>query len=140
MIRRHYPPHAARHQTGRGAEPTIMRSAPPLVVVAFALGLCSAGCVYRVNIPQGNYLEAKNLDQVQVGMTRSQVRYVLGTPMISDPFHPDQWDYLYYFKDGKTRKVDTRLVVVYFADEKVTKIDRPAGAWKNPALPTSPGA
>jgi outer membrane protein assembly factor BamE len=142
MIRRHYPPHAARHQTGRGAESTTMRSVPPLFAAAIALGLglAAGGCVYRVNIPQGNYLEAKMLDQVQVGMTRSQVRYVLGTPMISDPFHPDQWDYLYYFKDGKTRKVDKRLVVVYFTDEKVAKIDRPSGAWKNPALPSSPGA
>jgi outer membrane protein assembly factor BamE len=140
MIRRHYPPHAARDQPGRGAESRTMRSARLLIAAALLLGLAAGGCVYRVNIPQGNYLEAKMLDQVQVGMTRSQVRYVLGTPMISDPFHPDQWNYLYYFKDGKSRKVDTRLVVVYFSDEKVSKIDRPAGDFKNPNLPTSPGA
>ena len=117
-----------------------MRSALLLPAAAIAFGLAASGCVYRVNIPQGNYLEAKMLEQVQIGMTRSQVRYVLGTPMISDPFHPDQWDYLYYFKDGKTRKVDTRLVVVWFVDEKVSKIDRPPGEFKNPKLPTSPGA
>lgn len=142
MIRRHYPPHAARYQPARGAEPTTMRRPKLLPAAAIGLGLVLAagGCVYRVNIPQGNYLEAKMLDQVQVGMTRSQVRYVLGTPMISDPFHPDQWNYLYYFKDGKTRKVDTRLVVVYFTEEKVSKIERPAGEFKNPRLPSSPGA
>lgn len=140
MIRRHYPPHAARDQPGRGTESRTMRSATLLPAAAIVLGLAAGGCVYRVNIPQGNYLEAKMLDQVQVGMTRSQVRYVLGTPMISDPFHPDQWNYLYYFKDGKSRKVDRRLVVVYFADEKVAKIDRPPGEFKNPKLPTSPGA
>ena len=140
MIRRHYPPHAVPDQPGRGAEPDTMRSALFLPAAAIALGLVASGCVYRVNIPQGNYLEAKMLEQVQIGMTRSQVRYVLGTPMISDPFHPDQWDYLYYFKDGKTRKVDTRLVVVWFVDEKVSKIDRPPGEFKNPKLPTSPGA
>ena len=67
-----------------------MRSALLLPAAAILLGLTAAGCVYRVNIPQGNYLEAKMLEQVQIGMTRSQVRYVLGTPMISDPFHPDQ--------------------------------------------------
>ena len=117
-----------------------MRSALLLPVAAIALGLTAGGCVYRVNIPQGNYLEAKMLDQVQVGMTRSQVRYVLGTPMISDPFHPDQWNYLYYFRDGKSRKVDTRLVVVYFVDEKVARIERPPGEFKNPRLPSSPGA
>ncbi len=137
MIRRHYPPHATRHQTGRGAESTPMRRAL-LPLTAIALGLLASGCVYRVNIAQGNYLEAKMLDQVQLGMTRSQVRYVLGTPMISDPFHPDRWDYLYYFKDGKTRSLDTRLVVVYFADEKVAKIDKPAGEFKNPTLSLRP--
>jgi len=117
-----------------------MRRTLLLPVAAIALGLVASGCVYRVNIPQGNFLEAKMLEQVQIGMTRSQVRYVLGTPMISDPFHPDQWDYLYYFKDGKSRAVDTRRVVVYFVDEKVAKIERPAGEFKNPKLPTSPGA
>jgi outer membrane protein assembly factor BamE len=117
-----------------------MRSTLLLPAAAIVLGLVAGGCVYRVNIPQGNYLEAKMLDQVQVGMTRSQVRYVLGTPMISDPFHPDQWNYLYYFKDGKSRKVDTRRVVVYFSDEKVSKIERPPGEFQNPKLPTSPGA
>jgi outer membrane protein assembly factor BamE len=138
MIRRHYPPHAAPDQPGRDAEPAAMRTA--LLLTAIALGLAAAGCVYRVNIPQGNYLEGKMLDQVQVGMTRSQVRYVLGTPMISDPFHPDQWNYLYYFKEGRSQKVDTRLVVVYFTDEKVSRIERPAGPFKDPKLPTSPGA
>ena len=117
-----------------------MRRTLLLPVAAIALGLVASGCVYRVNIPQGNFLEAKMLEQVQIGMTRSQVRYVLGTPMISDPFHPDEWDYLYYFKDGKTRTVDTRRVVVYFVDEKVAKIERPNGEFKNPKLPVSPGA
>ena len=117
-----------------------MRRAPLLPLAAIALGLTAGGCVYRINIAQGNYLEAKMLEQVQVGMTRSQVRYVLGTPMISDPFHPDQWEYLYYFADGKSRQVDRRLVIVYFSDEKVSRIDRPAGEFKNPRLPSSPGA
>jgi outer membrane protein assembly factor BamE len=117
-----------------------MRSVLLLSAAAVALGLAGGGCVYRVNIPQGNYLDAKMIEQLQVGMTRSQVRYVLGTPMISDPFHPDRWDYLYYFKDGKTRKVDRRLIIVYFSEEKVSKIERPQGEFKNPKLPTSPGA
>ncbi|MBS0395603.1 MAG: outer membrane protein assembly factor BamE [Proteobacteria bacterium] len=106
----------------------------PILAAALALALATGGCVYRVNIPQGNYLEAKMLDQLQVGMTRSQVRYVLGTPMIADPFHPDQWDYLYYFKEGRTGKVETRLVVVYFAEEKVARIDRPPGEFKTPPV------
>ena len=44
----------------------------------------ASGCVYRMDIQQGNYLEGKTVDQLQVGMTRSQVRYLLGTPMVPD--------------------------------------------------------
>ncbi len=109
------------------------------VCLAVSLAVTTGGCVYRLNIPQGNYLEAKYLDQVQVGMTRSQVRYVLGTPMIADPFHPERWDYLYYFKTGKTQKVERRLVTLYFADEKVSRIEKPAGEFKDPPLPRSSG-
>jgi len=112
---------------------------PACLALALGLALSTGGCVYRVNISQGNYLEAKYLDQVQVGMTRSQVRYLLGTPMIADPFHPERWDYLYYFKTGKTQKVDKRVIVIYFADEKVSRIDRPE-AFKDPTIPKSPGA
>ena len=43
------------------------------------------GCVYRMNIQQGNYLDGKTVDQLKVGMTRSQVRYLLGTPMVPEP-------------------------------------------------------
>ena len=98
------------------------------------------GCVYRVNIQQGNFLEAKAVDQVTVGMTRSQVRFLLGTPMIADAFHSDRWDYLYYFKAGKTQKVERRQFVVYFSDEKVARTERPMGEITDPKLPAAPGA
>ena len=142
MIRPHYPPPAVAHQTGRRDEPMTMRRLKPLATVALAglLAAAMGGCVYKVNIAQGNYLEAKTIDQVAAGMTRSQVRFLLGTPMISDPFHPEQWDYLYYFKTGKTQKVERHRIVIYFADDKVTKVDHPDGAFKDPQLPTSVGA
>lgn len=100
----------------------------------------SGGCVYRMNIQQGNFLEAKAVEQVTEGMTRSQVRFLLGTPMIADTFHPDRWDYMYYLQDGKSRKVQQRHFVVFFADEKVSRIERPSGEFKAPTLPSSPGA
>ena len=57
-----------------------------LLVAAGAL----SGCVYRMDIQQGNYLEGKTVDQLQVGMTRAQVRYLLGTPMAPDLFDKDR--------------------------------------------------
>ncbi len=83
-----------------------------------------AGCVYRPDIQQGNFLEVKDVDQVTTGMTRSQVRYLLGTPMISDPFEAQRWDYIYTLKHGHHRKIDRSHFVVYFAEDKVTKVDK----------------
>ena len=54
-----------------------------------------------MDIQQGNYLEGKSVDQLQVGMTRTQVRYLLGTPLVPDCFDKDRWDYLYYFRHGR---------------------------------------
>src|SRR5580693_6065239 len=94
-----------------------------------ALGLVTAGtlasgCVYRMDIQQGNYLEGKTVDQLAVGMTRSQVRYLLGTPMVPDLFDKDRWDYLYYFQRGRLHRPEQRHVIVYFKDDKVTTFDR----------------
>ena len=91
------------------------------VCVLIATG---SGCVYRMNIQQGNFLEARTTDQLQVGMTRSQVRYLLGTPMVPDAFDRDRWDYLYYFKKGRLTKPEQRHLIVYFHDEKVEKFDK----------------
>ncbi len=93
-----------------------------------ALCVLAQACVYRINIQQGNYLDQSAVNQVKEGMTRSQVRYLLGTPLAADPFTKDRWDYIYYLKKGRTRHVDTRRVIVYFADEKVAKLDKPSDA------------
>jgi len=99
-------------------KPTFFRL--PLLLALAAL----AGCVYRVNIQQGNYLEARTVDQLQIGMTRSQVRYLLGTPMVPDAFDKGRWDYLYYFKKGRWRRPEERHLIVYFHEDKVERYER----------------
>ena len=84
----------------------------------------SSGCVYRMNIQQGNFLEARTVNQLQVGMTRSQVRYLLGTPMVPDAFDKERWDYLYYFKKGRLRRPEERHLIVFFKEDKVEKFER----------------
>ena len=111
-----------------------------LVLALGLVGLGVSGCIYRINIHQGNFLEAKTLDQLAPGMTRSQVRFLLGTPMVADEFSPNRWDYFYYFKDGKTRHEERRHVVVYFEDEKVARIERPDGEFRTLPRPATPGA
>ena len=105
-------------------ESTGMRHLLPLLFL-LAAAVALSGCVYRPNIQQGNLLKPEDVDQVTPGMTRSQVRYLLGTPMVSDPFHPDRWDYVYTFKRGRERKTDTAHFVVYFEGDKVSRAERP---------------
>jgi outer membrane protein assembly factor BamE len=97
-----------------------------LTLAIFAL--LFAGCVYRIPIQQGNFLEPKDIDQITVGMTRSQVRYLLGTPMVADPFTSSRWDYVYYFKKGRLGQPDQRHFIVFFSDDKVARVDRNLGA------------
>ena len=98
-----------------------------LVAVIMAAATVTGGCVYRINIQQGNLLDADLVDQVEVGMTRTQVKYLLGTPLVSNPFDKDRWDYFYYFRAGKTRETTTQHLVVYFDGDQVSRIDRAAG-------------
>jgi len=93
-------------------------------LVFLFLPLALTACVYSVNVQQGNLLKDKEILQVEVGMTRSQVQFLLGTPMVSDSFHRDRWDYAYYLRKGRSRDIERRWVVVYFDNDRVSKIER----------------
>jgi outer membrane protein assembly factor BamE len=82
----------------------------------------TSGCVYRANMSQGNLIKQEDLDQAEVGMTRNQIRFLLGTPMIDDPFHQERWDYVYYLKLGRQDASFKRWVSILFVDDKVTEI------------------
>jgi outer membrane protein assembly factor BamE len=94
-----------------------------LTCAALCAGVLLSGCVYRMNIQQGNFLEPRALSQLQVGMTRSQVRYLLGTPMVPDAFDKNRWDYLYYLKRGRLQAPEQRHLIVYFEEDKVSRFD-----------------
>ncbi|HEY4365993.1 MAG TPA: outer membrane protein assembly factor BamE [Steroidobacteraceae bacterium] len=99
----------------------MFRNALLCVVVALT---ALTGCVYRIDIQQGNFLDTKDIDRVTVGMTRLQVKSLLGTPMVADPFEGWRWDYIYYFKRGRWTKAEQTHFTVYFEEDKVTRIDR----------------
>jgi outer membrane protein assembly factor BamE len=82
----------------------------------------AAGCVYQASLSQGNLLKQSDLDQVKVGMTRNQVRFLLGTPMIDDPFHEERWDYVYYLRVGRDDATFKRWVSIYFDGDTVSEI------------------
>jgi outer membrane protein assembly factor BamE len=91
------------------------------VLLGIAL-TASSGCVYQANLSQGNLLKQEDLDQVEVGMTRTQVRFLLGTPMIDDPFHQDRWDYIYYVRIGRNSASFKRWVSIFFDDDVVREV------------------
>jgi outer membrane protein assembly factor BamE len=101
--------------------PGLRRTLTTLLALALATAL--AACVYRPTIQQGNLLQTDDIDQVKPGMTRSQVRYILGTPMVSDPFEPNRWDYVYSLQQGRSKHVDRSHFVVYFEGDKVSHVE-----------------
>jgi len=101
-----------------------MRSAFQFIILSAFGTLTLSGCVYRMNIQQGNYIEGRALDQLRVGMTRSQVRYLLGTPMVPEAFDDERWDYLYFLKRGRAGVPEQSHLIVYFDEDKVSKFDR----------------
>ncbi|GAB3405917.1 outer membrane protein assembly factor BamE [Massilia agilis] len=77
---------------------------------------------YRPDIQQGNFVSQEMLEQLKPGMTRDQVKFVLGTPLLTDMFHADRWDYPFYLARGNG-ELTTSRVTVFFKDNKVDHFD-----------------
>jgi outer membrane protein assembly factor BamE len=77
---------------------------------------------YRMDIQQGNVVTQEMIDKVKPGMTRSQVRFALGTPLVVDAFHQDRWDYVYYFQKAGT-VIEQRRIAVFFKDDRLSRIE-----------------
>ena len=90
------------------------------LVLAAAACAVLAGCIYEVRIFQGSIVDPGDIEKVEIGMTREQVAYVLGTPTVSDPFHADRWDYVF---TGGTLEGERRIVVIRFSDQGVSAVE-----------------
>lgn len=93
----------------------------------------ASGCLYRMEVQQGNMLDDDQVAQLETGMTRSQVLFLLGTPMVPDAFNSDRWDY-YHYRDTGRRILQTRRVTVWFKDDVVERFEDDAAA----SAPASP--
>ena len=76
---------------------------------------------YRIDIQQGNYVTQEMLSQLKPGMTKEQVRAALGTPLLTDIFHAERWDYVYWFEPASGQR-EQRRITVYFADDKLVRV------------------
>lgn len=97
-----------------------------LIFTAVSTAACSSlrfPGVFRIDVGQGNLITKDMVDKLRVGMTPRQVRYVMGSPMIDDTFHPDRWDYLYNLETGKGLLLENHLVL-YFEGERLARIDK----------------
>ncbi len=90
--------------------------------LALAAAACAVltSCIYKARVFQGSIVDPGDIEKVEIGMTREQVVYVLGTPTVRDPFHADRWDYV--FTSGALEG-ERRIVVIHFSDEGVRSIE-----------------
>ena len=85
-----------------------------------ALTGCYPG--YRMDVEQGNVVTPEQRAQLQLGMGRREARFVLGSPLIKDPFHADRWDYVYSLRDGATGSVDQQRLSLFFENNLLVEI------------------
>lgn len=78
-----------------------------------AVATISSGCAYRTDLAQGNFVEQDAVDQLRQGMSAAQVQYILGTPMLTDPFDNSRWYYVHYLRQGWDDPEIKNLVVVF---------------------------
>ncbi|MDH3563368.1 MAG: outer membrane protein assembly factor BamE, partial [Gammaproteobacteria bacterium] len=103
---------------------TISKKMRILLLSFLFLTTALSGClsVYRVEVQQGNVVTQEMIDKLKPGMTRSQVRFVLGTPLVTDAFHPDRWDYYSYIRPSNEKTGQTRRLTVIFKDDSLLSV------------------
>ncbi len=103
-----------------------IRTALLAVGITLSLSACSAfdWLVYKYDIPQGNYMEKQQVEKLRIQMTKEQVEFVLGKPVLRDSFKSDAWYYVYQFKSGRNGQLTRKELVVHFDKQgKLLKVD-----------------
>jgi outer membrane protein assembly factor BamE len=120
----------------------MQKRALPLLALLAALGGCSFLSVYKADLDQGNLVTKEMADKLKTGMTPEQVRYVLGSPAITDTLNPRRWDYVYdyvpgtYARKAGLPEVRNRRLTLYFDKGVLSRIE---GADQMPSsVPTAP--
>ena len=106
----------------------------PLALLPLA-ALLAGGCApripgitpYRMEIQQGNFISQETVSKLKLGMSRDDVKLILGTPLLTDIFHGDRWDYVFSRETPDGRR-EGRRIALFFADGKLARIDDPSAA------------
>ena len=122
--------HAVRPDTAAISDQWLFRKFPMKRVLLFLpfLAACSNApqitsilTPYRIDVRQGNFVTQDMVAQLKPGLSREQVRFILGSPLLADMFHADRWDYVYRFQPGRG-EVQQRSLAVFFKDNKLTRV------------------
>lgn len=91
------------------------------IVLFLSLSACSSW-VFKLDMPQGNFLEQKDIDKLQINMTKEQVKFILGSPVVIDSFDNNIWNYVYQFKSGRGEKhnAQKRFKIIFENDRVVS--------------------
>jgi outer membrane protein assembly factor BamE len=111
-------------------------------MAAFLLAACSgSGQVmpYRIDVQQGNAVNQEMVDKLKPGMSKAQARFIMGTPLITDAFHADRWDYVYRFQKGG-RLVEERRVTLIFEGDTLKRLEGDVVAAGNAKAASAPAA
>jgi len=116
-----------------------LRHARPVFVLCLALGLSACGSLrdaatgmstlgglikpYKIDVVQGNVITREQVDALKTGMTRVQVRDVLGTPLLQSVFHANRWDYVFTFRRGDGSSAQARKLTVHFEGDQLARIE-----------------
>lgn len=84
-----------------------------LVAATCFVSAMLSGCAYRADLAQGNFVEQSAVSKLQVGMTPEQVRFILGTPMLIDPFDQSRWYYVHYLREGWSDPEIKNLILLF---------------------------
>jgi outer membrane protein assembly factor BamE len=101
-------------------------------IALLLLALAASGCVYKIDVQQGNYVTQDLVDRLKPGMTKAEVKGILGTPLLTDAFHADRWDYFFSNKPHRMKEERSRVSIL-FKDEKLVEVQGSA-----PAAGTAP--
>ena len=94
-------------------------------IILLLLATFLAGCgsvVHRIDIQQGNLVAPESFARLKVGMTKAEVRNVMGSPLLTDPFRKDRWDY-YFRNERRGRLIETNAVALWFEGDKLARIE-----------------
>ena len=106
-----------------------------LIYFSAAMLLALGGCsVYRPTVQQGNVLDPEALAQLRPGLSKRQVKFILGNPVLNDPFHAERWDYVYWLKP-ETGKATRQNLTLFFEDDTLSRMEQ-----NDVTLPPAPQA